>query len=56
MHPIYAFILIQCSLAKVEVDVVRRIDVVMIIMPLVVKMECLVVSLCLCTYYVGQPS
>jgi hypothetical protein len=34
----------QCSLAKVKVDVVGRIDVVMTVMPLVVKMKCLVVS------------
>jgi hypothetical protein len=42
MYPIYALILSQCSLAKVEVDAVGRIDVVMTAMPLVV-------SFCLCT-------
>jgi hypothetical protein len=36
--------------------VVGRIDVVMIVMPLVVKIECLVVSFCFCTYDVGQLS
>jgi hypothetical protein len=34
---------------------VGRIDVVMIVMSLVVNMECLVVSFCLCIYYVGRP-
>jgi hypothetical protein len=40
--------------------VVGKIDVVMTVMPLVMKMECLVVSFCLRTYYlrmcVGQKS
>jgi hypothetical protein len=34
----------QCSLAKVAIDAVGRIDVVMTVMPLVLKMECVVVS------------
>jgi hypothetical protein len=46
MHPIEALILCQCSLAKVTVE---RIDVVRTVMPLVEKMEHLVVSFCLCT-------
>jgi hypothetical protein len=43
-------------MAKMEADVVRKIDVVMPVMPLVVKMKCLVISFFLCAYYVGQPS
>jgi hypothetical protein len=56
MHPIYALILSQCSLVKVAVDVVGRTNVVMIVIPLVLKMKCLAVSFSLCTYYVGQPT
>jgi hypothetical protein len=56
MHPILALSLSQCSLAKMEVDVVGRTDIVMTVMPLVAKVECLIVSFCLGIYYVGQPS
>jgi ABC-type glucose/galactose transport system permease subunit len=56
MYPIYSLILIQCSLAKVVVHVVGRIYVVMAIVPLILKMECLIVSFCFYTYYIGQPS